>query len=43
MFQRFKVRVIAEVHLQQDQYESHPHALRAVALARVAPGGRAKR
>ncbi len=35
MFQRLRVRVIAEVHMQQDQYESHPIALRVVALARV--------
>jgi hypothetical protein len=44
MFQRLKARIIAEVHLQQDQYESHPSALRVVALARVSslapvPGG----
>lgn len=38
MFQRLEARMVAEVHLQQDQYESHPHALRVVALARVAPG-----
>jgi hypothetical protein len=46
MFQRFNARLIVEVHLQQDQYESHPHALRTVALARVAPGapgGKGKR
>jgi hypothetical protein len=35
MFQRLKARIIAEVHLQQDQYESHPTALRVVGLARV--------
>jgi hypothetical protein len=45
MFQRLRTRFIAEVHMQQDQYESHPIALRVVALARVttlaprAPGG----
>jgi hypothetical protein len=44
MFQRLKARLIAEVHLQQDQYESHSSALRVVALARVSvlapvPGG----
>lgn len=35
MFQRLKTRLIAEVHMQQDQYESNPIALRVVALARV--------
>ena len=42
MYRRFKARLIVEVHLQQDQHESHPYALRAAALARVAPprGGR---
>jgi hypothetical protein len=45
MFQRLKVRIIAEVHMQQDQYEAQPIALRVVALARVTalaappPGG----
>jgi hypothetical protein len=43
MFTRMKARLLVELHLQQDQYEAHPHALRAVALARVAPAGRAKR
>lgn len=33
--QRIRARVIAEVHTQQDQYEAHPHALRALSLARV--------
>ncbi|HLM76276.1 MAG TPA: hypothetical protein VK459_26395, partial [Polyangiaceae bacterium] len=44
MFQRLRTRFIAEVHMQQDQYESHPIALRVVALARVttlAPRGAA--
>jgi hypothetical protein len=35
MYQRFRVRLISEVHLQQDQYESHPTALRVVAFARM--------
>jgi hypothetical protein len=35
MFQRFRVRLVAEVHLQQDQYEAYPSALRVVAIARV--------
>jgi hypothetical protein len=37
MYRRFKARLIVELHLQQDQHESHAYALRAVALARVAP------
>jgi hypothetical protein len=42
MYQSFRVRVIAETDLQQDQYEQHPAALRVVALGRVAraPGRR---
>ena len=28
-------RVIAEAHAQQDQYESHPQALRVIALGRL--------
>jgi hypothetical protein len=40
MYRRFKARLIVELYLQQDQHESHPYALRAVALARVAPGKR---
>ena len=34
---RFKVRLVAEVHLQIDPYETHQAALRGVALARVSP------
>ena len=30
-----QARMIAEVNPSQDQYESHPHALRIVALGRV--------
>ena len=37
---RMRARVIAEVHPQQDQYEPHPSALRALALARVVSLGR---
>jgi 1,6-anhydro-N-acetylmuramate kinase len=37
LFRRFAVRLIAEVHLAQDQFEAHPHALRAIAVAREAP------
>jgi hypothetical protein len=32
---RMKVRFLAEAHAQQDQYESHAHALRVIALGRV--------
>ena len=35
MFQRFKARLIAEAHMQQDEYENHPAALKVVALGRV--------
>jgi len=35
MFQRFKARIIAEAHMQQDEYENHPAALKVVALGRV--------
>jgi hypothetical protein len=35
MFQSLRVRLIAEAHAQQDQYESHPVALRVVALGRL--------
>lgn len=34
MFQRFRSRIIAEAHVQQDQFESHPSALRVIALGR---------
>ena len=37
MYARFKVRVVAEALTREDQYESHPHALRALAVARVLP------
>jgi isopentenyldiphosphate isomerase len=36
MFQTIRARLIAEAHLQQDQYETHPSALRVVAIGRVA-------
>ncbi len=35
LYARFPVKMIVEIHLQQDQYESHPCALRCLALARV--------
>ncbi len=41
LYARFPVRLIVEVHLQQDQYESHAVALRALALARVGSAGKA--
>ncbi|AKT42888.1 DUF2169 family type VI secretion system accessory protein [Chondromyces crocatus] len=37
MYARFKARLLGELHLQEDQHEAHPAALRALALARVAP------
>lgn len=36
MFQTMRVRMIAEAHLQQDQYETQPSALKVIALGRVA-------
>ncbi|NUQ76589.1 MAG: hypothetical protein HUU21_23865, partial [Polyangiaceae bacterium] len=35
MVTRMRARVIAEAHAQQDQYESHPQALRVIALGRL--------
>ena len=35
LFQRFKVRMIAEIHLALDQIETHPLALKSTALARA--------
>ena len=35
MYARFRVRLIAEVRLGEDQYESHPAALKVLALGRV--------
>jgi len=40
LYARFPVRIVAEVHLQQDAYESLPYALRALALARVGSAGK---
>ncbi|MEP7121506.1 MAG: DUF2169 domain-containing protein [Byssovorax sp.] len=37
LYARFKVRVVVEVHLQIDPYETHQAALRGLALARVSP------
>jgi hypothetical protein len=35
LFQRFRIRMIAEVHLAVDQLETHPLALKGAALARA--------
>ena len=37
MYPRFRVRMVAEIRLAADRYETHPAALRVLALARVAP------
>jgi len=37
MYQRFRARLIVEVHQQEDQYESNPLALRVLALSRMTP------
>jgi hypothetical protein len=42
-FKRFRVRLLVEVHPQQDQFESQPHALRALAVARVGPSYEARK
>jgi hypothetical protein len=44
MFARFTARILAEASLQENQYEAHPAALRAAAIARVAAApGKAER
>ena len=35
LFRRLRVKLLAEAHFQADQYESHPSAVRAAAVARV--------
>jgi hypothetical protein len=35
MYARFRARIVAEVRLGEDQYESHPAALNVLALGRV--------
>ena len=35
LYRRLPARLLAEAHFQTDQYESHPAALRAAALARL--------
>jgi hypothetical protein len=37
LYQRFRARLVVELHQQIDQYEVHPIALRVLALARVTP------
>jgi hypothetical protein len=37
MFQRFRARLLGEIHMQQDQYEAQPSALEVTALGRVMP------
>jgi hypothetical protein len=37
LYTRFRARILAEAHLAQDQYETHPTALKVIALARVMP------
>jgi hypothetical protein len=37
MVLRMRVRVLAEAHLPQDQYETYPASLKAVAIGRVSP------
>jgi hypothetical protein len=34
LYQRFGARLVAEAHLSVDQYETHPYALEALAIAR---------
>jgi hypothetical protein len=35
MYSRFRARMVAELYLQEDQYEQHPGALKVYALGRV--------
>ncbi len=43
LYARFTAKLIVELNLQQDQYESHPCALLCLALARVVPSRSAPR
>lgn len=43
LFTRFRVRLVAEVRIAEDQYEAHPAALRVLALARVIERARRER
>ena len=40
LHRRYRARILAETHLAADPAESHPVALRAIALAEVLPGGK---
>lgn len=35
LYQRFRARVIVELYFQEDQYEAHPAALKALAIGRM--------
>lgn len=35
LYQRFRARLIVELYFQEDQYESHPAALKALAIGRI--------
>jgi hypothetical protein len=35
LYQRFRARIIVELYFQEDQYESHPAALKALAIGRM--------
>ncbi|HSN98922.1 MAG TPA: hypothetical protein VLS89_11575, partial [Candidatus Nanopelagicales bacterium] len=37
LYTRFRARLVAGLYLQEDQYEQHPAALKALALGRLAP------
>lgn len=37
LFQRFRARLLATCHIAEDQNETHPAALKVLALARIAP------
>lgn len=43
LFQRFRARVIVELYMQEDQYEQHPAALKALALGRISVAQDGKR
>jgi hypothetical protein len=35
LYHRFRARLIVELYFQEDQYESHPAALKALAIGRI--------
>jgi hypothetical protein len=37
LFQRLRARLLVELRMQQDQYETHLYALKGVAIGRVVP------